>query len=270
MKMSTRRAAALVSVAGRAALVACVLAVPACDESPTAATPTASGGAETTAAPAPSARVTLTATRFLAFGDSVTAGEVTAPARVSGNSPLVVVPGASFPAQLQNQLRSRYVSQASDVTVTNSGRSGELLASGGATARLAELLANSQTQAVLLLHGYNDLLDYGAGGISPAIATFDQLAREGRRRGARMFIGLLPPPIAGRQRSVPDQLVRQFNDQLRAIAAGEGAVVVDVYTALATDLSRYIGIDGHHPTEAGYARIASEFLSRISAELEPR
>jgi lysophospholipase L1-like esterase len=69
---------------------------------------------------------------------------------------------------------------------------------------------------------------------------------------------------------VDDSVVRAFNGELRAIAAGEGAVVVDLYAALSTDVGRYIGVDGHHPTEAGYQRIADGFLARISAELERR
>jgi lysophospholipase L1-like esterase len=85
-----------------------------------------------------------------------------------------------------------------------------------------------------------------------------------------VFIGLMPPPIPGRQRSVPDEVIRAFNDRLREIAAGEGAVVVNVYTALSSDVSRYIGVDGHHPTEAGYQRIADEFLARIGEELQAR
>jgi lysophospholipase L1-like esterase len=40
------------------------------------------------------------------------------------------------------------------------------------------------------------------------------------------------------------------------------------YAALATDLTRYIGVDGLHPTEAGYQRMADEFFVRIRATLE--
>ena len=247
-------------VGSASVLVCCLLATGGCDDNPTSPTsgPSTPGASSST----------LTATRFLAFGDSLTEGEVTAPIGGVGASPMVVVPSASYPSQLQTRLRSRYPSQASQFSVTNAGRSGELVAAG--EARLAQLLANSQTQALLLLDGYNDLLDFGAGGVSPASAVIDRMAREGRLRGARVFIGLMPPPIAGRQRSVPDNVVRAFNDELRAIATGEGAVVVDLYAALSSDVSRYIGVDGHHPTEAGYQRIADEFLARISAELEPR
>jgi lysophospholipase L1-like esterase len=180
----------------------------------------------------------------------------------------VVVPTSSFPAQLQGQLRARYRSQAGEITVTNAGRSGETVAA--ALPRLAEILANSQTQAVLFMHGYEDLLAFGAGGVNPALARYDELAKEARRRGARVFIATLPPPIEGRQRSVPDGVVRDFNGGLRAIAAGEGAVVVDLYSALAPNVGRYIGVDGHHPNEAGYARIAEEFVTRLSAEYERR
>jgi lysophospholipase L1-like esterase len=181
---------------------------------------------------------------------------------------MVVVSSASYPVQLQGRLRARYLSQASELTVTNAGRSGELAMN--AVGRLAQLLANSDTEVLLLLHGYNDLLDFGAGAVSPASAAIDRMAREGRLRGARVFIGLMPPPIDGRQRSVSDSVVRAFNDRLRTIAAGEGAVVVDVYSALSTNVPRYIGVDGHHPSEAGYQRIAEEFLARIAAELEAR
>lgn len=237
------------------AILLCLVGVAGCDENPTSPTSDTGPGSSNTG----TSTSTLTATRFLAFGDSLTEGEVT------GRG---VVPTASYPAQLLTRLRSRYPSQSSQFEVTNAGRSGELVASG--EARLAQLLANSQTQALLLLHGYNDLLDYGAGGVNPAFVVMNRMAQDGRRRGARVFIGLIPPPIPGRQRSVPDEVVRAFNDRLREIASGEGAVIVDVYRALASDVNRYIGADGHHPTEAGYQRIADEFLARIAEELQPR
>ena len=256
----------------RGLALAGLVAAAACDEAPTtpsdlADTPPAGsasggGGAASTA--------TLTATRFLAFGDSMTHGEVTGATGGRDILPMNVVPAASFPSQLQSRLQSRYQAQAGAIAVTNAGRSGEKVVDRASLARLAELLANSQTQALLLLHGSNDLLDFGAGGVGPAGSAMNQLAREGRQRGARVFIALLPPPIAGRQRSVDDSVVRAFNGELRAIAAGEGAVVVDLYTSLSADVSRFIGPDGHHPTEAGYQRIADTFQDRIAAELERR
>lgn len=254
-----------VAVAGAA------LAISACDESPTSATSAGrdAGSSGGTGGPGAGPSFSVRATRFLAFGDSLTAGEVTAPIGGSGGwSSSVVVPGSSFPTQLQNRLRARYLSQAAEIVVTNAGRSGELI--GAALPRLAEILANARVDAVLFLHGYEDLLAFGAGGVNPALARYDDLAKEARRRGARVFVATLPPPIDVRQRSVPDSVVRDFNGGLRAIAAGENAIVVDLYSALASNVARYIGVDGHHPNEAGYARIADEFASSIAAALEPR
>ena len=61
-----------------------------------------------------------------------------------------------------------------------------------------------------------------------------------------------------------------MNDEVRVIAAGEGATLVDLYTALASDVTRYIGVDGLHPTEAGYRRMADEFFARIRETMETR
>lgn len=248
-------------ITARTALVL-VIVIAGCDEQ----NPTGPSAAVTTSGSG-SGAATVSATRYLAFGASMTAGEVTGAVSASGTlGPLNVVASASYPAQLQQRLRSRYPAQSSQLTVTNAGQSGELAIR--AEARLSQLLANTPTDALLLFDGHNDLLDFGAGGVGPASAAMDRMAKEARQRGARVFIALLPPPIAGRQRSVPDEVVRAFNDQLRTIAAGEGAVLVDLYRALSSDVNRYIGADGHHPTEAGYQRIADEFLARIGDALQ--
>jgi len=58
--------------------------------------------------------------------------------------------------------------------------------------------------------------------------------------------------------------------RLRTLAAGEGAVYVNLYDALLPSLTTYIGVDGLHPTEAGYRRMAEEFLFGIRTTLEAR
>ena len=74
---------------------------------------------------------TLSKTRFLAFGDSITAGEVTAPlggSLVRGAGTItrqVVVPSASYPSVLLNTLRGRYAAQAGSIEVFNYGFGGE-------------------------------------------------------------------------------------------------------------------------------------------------
>jgi lysophospholipase L1-like esterase len=66
------------------------------------------------------------------------------------------------------------------------------------------------------------------------------------------------------------QNILALNDRIRTTAAGEGAVLVDLYQALGTDVPRFIGLDGLHPTEAGYQRIAETFFAAVQANLEVR
>jgi lysophospholipase L1-like esterase len=65
-------------------------------------------------------------------------------------------------------------------------------------------------------------------------------------------------------------LLQTYNSRVQAVARGEGALLVDVYSALVTDLNAYIGIDGLHPTEAGYRRMAALFADAIRGEFELR
>jgi lysophospholipase L1-like esterase len=215
---------------------------------------------------------TVRLTNYLAFGDSITAGEVTVPIPMSVpfdlslSHPLVVVTSASYPTRLLDQLRARYATQAASLVMANEGKPGESVLDG--VPRLAQLLANRPTEVLLLMHGYNDLLGFGTSAVPRTASAIDAMAREGRFRGARVFIALLTPPIPGRLRSIPLDAILAVNDRIRSIAAGESAVLVDLYSALSTDVNRYIGVDGLHPTEAGYQRMADEFFARVQADLE--
>ena len=55
---------------------------------------------------------------------------------------------------------------------------------------------------------------------------------------------------------------------MRAIAAGENAVFVDLYQALVGNVTTYIGSDGLHPTEVGYQKMAETFFTAIQATLQ--
>src|SRR6185369_5858266 len=81
------------------------------------------GGGSGPTTPTPPAP-TLSRTKFLAFGDSFTAGEVTSPIGTTGTSgtlgtigTLLIVPTASYPTVLQGQLNSAYPSQASSIAM---------------------------------------------------------------------------------------------------------------------------------------------------------
>jgi lysophospholipase L1-like esterase len=148
----------------------------------------------------PAAR--LSRTRFLAFGDSLTEGEVSVVVQSTGQGEdrsqwfrLVLVPQAAYPTQLQQILRGRYTAQASAIAVTNAGRSGEWATDGAK--RLPDLMANQRPEAVVLLEGANDLAALGNAAVSPAILAVEAMAKEARFRNARVFIATLPPPLMG-------------------------------------------------------------------------
>lgn len=213
----------------------------------------------------------LSRTRFLAFGDSMTAGEVSQPtATVAGEQPpnlrLVLVPSAAYPTQLLNTLRARYTRQLLQLQVTNAGLSGEWAEEG--TRRLPGALANVRPEAVLLLEGANDLSALGTPGVQRASRAIDTMAREVRSRGARLFLATLPPSRGTSANAISPTLITALNSAIRTTARGENAVLVDLFAALSTDVTRYIGPDGLHPTEAGYLRIAQAFFDAIRADLE--
>ena len=212
----------------------------------------------------------LSRTRFLAFGDSVTAGEVTVPSSTSAgqNFKLIIVPSASYPTQLLQMLRARYTDQVSQLQVVNNGLPGEWAQDGAL--RLPGVMSNARPEAVLLLEGYNDLGASGTNGINAAWSAIDRMAKEVRGRGARLFLSTLPPPGPLGAKSIPASQVIALNDRIRTTAAGEGAVLVDAYAALVVDVPRYIGADGLHLTEAGYLKLADLFFTAIRNDLEVR
>ncbi|MCC7243680.1 MAG: HYR domain-containing protein [Acidobacteria bacterium] len=215
---------------------------------------------------------TLTRTRFLAFGDSTTGGEVTFPSGTGlwGESAqsgrLLLMPSASYPTQLLDLLTNRYVSQVGSIQVTTSSQSGEPASVG--VQRFPSVMASVRPEVVLLLEGYNDLNLYGSSGISIGISALNSMASEARNRGARVFLASLTPSRPGGRNSINPALLVEFNSRLRTLASGEGSVFVDLYNALLPGLTNYIGADGLHPTEVGYRRMAEEFFVAIRATLE--
>ena len=93
------------------------------------------------------------------------------------------------------------------------------------------------------------------------------LAADARGRGMRAFIALLTPTRPGR-RQIPLGVVQAANDRLRAVARGEGAVVIDTFTPLLGDLNGNIGSDGLHPTALGYRPLAQTVFAALRADLE--
>ncbi len=226
----------------------------------------ACGGTNGPTGPTPTA-ARISRTRFLAFGDSFTAGEVTTPtASAGGIHRLVVVPTASYPSVLQSQLQSAYPSQASSIAVINGGRPSEHILEG--LARFPETFEASRAEVVLLMEGVN-----GLPGVGPDISTgvmriMVQDAKNGR---ARVFVGSMIPQVASRPRgNTPVNELLAYNNTLQIMCTQEGVTYVDMYNAMLPDAATLIGSDGLHPTETGYRKIAELFLAAITTELQEK
>jgi lysophospholipase L1-like esterase len=214
----------------------------------------------------PTATPRLSRTRFLAFGDSFTAGEVTDPALSAGASigKLVLVPSASYPMVLQSRLQAAYTQQASLIGVTNAGVASERILDGAQ--RFPSVYDMTRPEAVLIQEGANGLPQVGPDISAGVMRTMVQYAKAG---GSRVFVGSMIPQVAGRPRgTTPVGELLAYNTTLQLMSQQESVVYVDLYTAMLPEAATLIGSDGLHPTEAGYGRIADVFLAAIRRELE--
>ncbi len=197
-------------------------------------------------------------TRFLAFGDSLTVG-TTSPA-VPGV--MRAGPPQSYPFQLQALLAARYRDQT--VVVENRGKLSEQATE--AVPRLRDTLRAVRPDMVIILHGANDIA--GAGGVAgglAALAALQTMVHDVRLSGAGLILCTLLPQRAGPSRTADPIVLAAFNERVRELARTEGAALADL--AQEVDIS-LIGVDGLHPTEAGYARMAEVIFTLLRDEFE--
>lgn len=210
---------------------------------------------------APPAR--LRVSRIMAFGDSITAGQIIVPG--TDNVELLTVPDKAYPFVLSQLLSARYPEQR--IAVTNRGRPTERAEL--ALSRFVSVFREDSPEAVVLLEGYNDLIfaETSVLGLQAAEQGVNALAAEARLRGARVFICTLSPTKPGR-RQIPMSSIQAENDRLRVAARGEGAYLIDVFSALLPDVDGNVSSDGLHLTETGYRRLGETVFAAIRADLE--
>jgi lysophospholipase L1-like esterase len=189
----------------------------------------------------------LSTTRILAFGDSITAGEVF----------------DTYPERLRAKLAIRYQTQTP--SVVNDGLSGENAFPSG-RGRLPSAIDATRAGALLLMEGTNDL-NGGATGASLAIQALTDMVRLAKSRGVVVLLATIPPQRPGGVRNFTAPLVAGFNDNVRALAQSEGVPLVDIYAVMIGDLS-LIGPDDLHPTVQGHEVIAQAFFNAIVKALE--
>jgi lysophospholipase L1-like esterase len=208
---------------------------------------------------------TLTKLKFVAFGDSITEGQTSPDPTI-----LLLNPADSYPAKLQQLLRERYVDQT--ITVINKGRSGEKVHEDGEK-RFPDVLDDEKPDVVLLLDGANDLLAAGNGGdpedgISPIIGSLEEMLQSARRRHIPVMLATFPPQRRDGKRGAGAPAVPDLNDEIRRLAADEGATLVDLYNGLGGTPEGSIGVDGLHPTTSGYTKIAEIWFDAIRNKYE--
>jgi lysophospholipase L1-like esterase len=208
----------------------------------------------------------LTLTQYIAFGDSLTAGEITVIGE-GGFHTLQVVDSVSYPTDLRQSLSSRYLAET--IGVANQGVKGETTSDG--LRRLPGVLGQG-IQVLLLVEGANDISNATDAQVLSALTNVRSMVRLAKGRGLRVFLGTLPPenPFtcfnpcrAGGYAQLPS-----YNIGLQAIASSEGVGFVDVFTAFHGDVTTLIGPDGLHPTAAGYRVMADAFFNAIRNAFE--
>lgn len=206
---------------------------------------------------------TISATKFLAFGDSITNGEV------QTNPMLLVVDrNVAYPTVLQDEMSMRYSTQT--ISVINAGMSRESAEEG--SGRIGGLLATYHPEGLLLLQGVIDLGD-GPSKIPVIVSSLRSDIVQAKNQNVKhIFLATLLPqktPSPGYQvNNIAMPWIEDANVQIRALAASENVYLVDAYQAFASKTATLIGGDGLHPTEEGYQVLANTFFDVIKAKLE--
>jgi len=210
----------------------------------------------------------LGATRFLAFGDSITWGSLSA----YDASFLYDAGPWAYPPRLKQALDFFHPGPAGQTprtyTVVNAGEPGEWASVG--EGRIQSEITAHRPHGLLLLEGINDLANEQS--ISQTITALGHIINTARANNVTVLIATMfqtyetcVPPENVECRDNARQLVVPFNDAIRQLATGrQNVYIVDLYAALGTNHA-YVGADGLHPNEAGYERIATTFLARIEA-----
>jgi lysophospholipase L1-like esterase len=184
---------------------------------------------------------------YRAFGDSITEGVV----RFDGIP--VVTPG--YPAPLGVFLAS-FLDRPS-VFVENSGRGGEITIEG--VGRLASLNSSSPRLYTFIMEGIND----ASQSINPdtVLANLRSMVRTSMTSGRVAIISTVTPRTQGGFTGGANPQILLYNDLIVPMARGEGALLVDQWSAFLKRAHLYS--DLLHPNEAGYEYMAATWFRGI-------
>jgi len=208
----------------------------------------------------------IAVTRFLTFGDSMTAGE--------NGLPLTsfVDTANAYPTILQQMFADRIPTQ--QTTVVNAGVGGEKVTDPASNERLKDAINRNRPQVLLLLQGINDINEgIGSNGVTNGIRQAIRTARD--RDVQYVFVSVLlpvardvctypnPPLPPCRADYAPAGQPAQVNQSIRSMVPASGAFLVDPFDEFVANRAAYIDTDGLHLRPAGNRALARAFWNRI-------
>ncbi len=203
---------------------------------------------------------TLSRTKFLAFGDSITFGVVSL-------APLIMLgPPDTYPFKLEQMLLERYPSQT--FVVDNRGKSGE--ETRGGAQRLPSEIMETAPQVLLLLEGINNI-----NGLSTAtqVSGLRTMITEAQRRDVEVIIATVMPVSPTWRHYQPGNTpskIQALNTEIFSLVAQyKLGNPVDLFTMFQATPS-LLGSDGIHPTAEGQTRIAEAFRDEIIRRYDGR
>lgn len=208
----------------------------------------------------------LAVTNYIAFGDSITAGE-------NGEGSLLFIDGAnSYPMQLLGMMQGRYTTQTPQVH--NCGLEGESAEDGAV--RIDSVLDFYKADVLLLLEGINSLSgDFLRDSAVVHVALSHDIAAAKSRGMAGVFISTLLPvfpqncgPLTPTCRAGHDNTeIANINTVIVSLAQQQNVQLVDAHSAF-DGHPEYIDNDGLHPLPLGNKVLAQQFLTAVQSKFE--
>ena len=191
------------------------------------------------------------ANRYIAFGDSISAGV-----------------GSSDDAGYRSWLEAGLRSYWGEGEVRNEGVDGSRSSAG--EQRLDPVLARERPAYTLILYGTNDWNDLECKTDFPCftIDALRSMIQQAKARNSLPVLGTIPPVNpAYADRSPPErqEWVARMNDLVRPLAAQEGAVLADIHAAMLRGGDLTTLFDDHvHPNDRGYEIMGREWFRAIT------
>jgi lysophospholipase L1-like esterase len=214
--------------------------------------PVPQGAGSQVAVPVTLAIGTNRANTYMAFGDSISAGE--------GSND-----GTGYLSYLETDLRN-YWGRASlideGVSATRSNRGAQ---------RIGASLSRVRPAYTLILYGTNDWNDLACKDTNPDCYTIDSLRsmiQDARSFQSQPVLGtIIPvnPSFVDRDPNGRNDTVRKMNELIRALARQERVALADLHAVYTREPSLpALYADFLHPNERGYQLMAQEFFRAVT------